>query len=151
MRRKVIQHGPVTLTISLPASWIKKNNIRKGEELNVEEQGGILKVCKENNNLPEKSKEFNLDGLTKETIRTLLGITFKSGYDKLIFSYSNSEMIPFIQERVNSSLLGCEIIEQLSNSCTIKYLHIDSSKEFDNMVKRMFLILEGIGERILEV
>ena len=51
MKRKVVLHGPSTLTISLPYSWIRKFNIKKGQELNVEECGKelVIKIEEEPN------------------------------------------------------------------------------------------------------
>jgi hypothetical protein len=37
IKRKVILHGPSTLTVSLPSKWVKNHNIKKGDELNIEE------------------------------------------------------------------------------------------------------------------
>jgi len=150
MKRSIIQHGPTTLTISLPVKWVRANDINKGDEVEVQEYGNLLKVFKEERNT-KKCKEIAIDYMDKELIRSLIGITFKSGYDVLILTYKNSKMIPYIQERVNSSLLGCEILEQSSNRCVINYVHIDSTKEFKNMVRRMFLILDSLGKRSYEM
>ena len=35
MKRKVVQHGPSSLIVSLPNEWIKKNKIKKGDNLDV--------------------------------------------------------------------------------------------------------------------
>ena len=37
MRRKLIQHGLSSLTISLPRKWVKENNLKKGDEIEVED------------------------------------------------------------------------------------------------------------------
>ena len=40
--RKVIQHGPTTLVVSLPSMWTKKNSIVKGQEVLVYEDENKL-------------------------------------------------------------------------------------------------------------
>ena len=39
MRRKVIKQGPSTLMVSLPSKWVKNKNIKRGDEINLFEQG----------------------------------------------------------------------------------------------------------------
>jgi len=146
MKRKVIQHGS-TLTLTLPVQWTRKNNISKKDEIEVEEVGNGLRVYNAEKESAEKTIEIDVGNLNEEMIKTLIGIAYKSGYDKLTLLNSNQATTSFIQKRVNSSLIGCEILKQTSTGCVIKCLHIDSSKEFNNMVRRMFLILEALGQR----
>ena len=44
MKRKVNQVGTGTLTISLPVNWVKDNNIRKGDELDLLVKGKELRL-----------------------------------------------------------------------------------------------------------
>ena len=38
MKRKINRVGPNTLTVSLPSKWAKRYGLRKGDEINLEEQ-----------------------------------------------------------------------------------------------------------------
>ena len=80
-----------------------------------------------------------------------MGISFKSGYDRIILEYIDESMLPFLLDRVTSSLVGCEVIEQSGTACVIQCLQRDSPSEFWNMVKRMFLILGRMGSITLEI
>ena len=42
MKRKINAVGTGTLTVSLPNKWAQKYNLKKGDELNVAEEGGSL-------------------------------------------------------------------------------------------------------------
>ena len=48
MKRKIVQHGQSTLTLSLPSKWVKKNNIKKGQllDVNVSEKGLLISLDK---------------------------------------------------------------------------------------------------------
>ena len=37
MKRKIVKQGSATMTISLPATWIKKFNLKVGDELEIDE------------------------------------------------------------------------------------------------------------------
>ena len=48
-----MQHGPSSLTITLPSKWVKKQGIRKGEEIEVEQYGiGLLIYAKKRTKTP---------------------------------------------------------------------------------------------------
>ena len=43
MKRKVVQQGPSTLMVSLPAKWAKRLGIKKGDEINIDYSTVFLK------------------------------------------------------------------------------------------------------------
>ena len=57
-RRKVVKHGPSTLTLSLPTSWVQKHGIKKGTELLITPQHGLLSITTLN---PSEGKKTELD------------------------------------------------------------------------------------------
>ena len=44
MKRKLIKHGESSLTISLPRSFVRDNNLKKGQEIEVIESEEQLKL-----------------------------------------------------------------------------------------------------------
>ena len=44
MRRKLIKQGIDTYTLSLPVKWIRKNNLKASEEVDIGEEGSNLMV-----------------------------------------------------------------------------------------------------------
>ena len=49
MKRKVVQHGAKTLTISLPAEWVKRNSVHVGDELEIEDKYTSLEIAQQKN------------------------------------------------------------------------------------------------------
>ena len=49
MQRKVNQIGPSTLMVSLPSKWAKRYNVRKGDSVEVTEEGKSLHIYPERN------------------------------------------------------------------------------------------------------
>jgi len=56
MKRKIVQHGSSSLTITLPIKWVEKFGLKKGGELNVEENGPTLLISTGGRRLPHKKK-----------------------------------------------------------------------------------------------
>ena len=44
MKRKVNKVGPTTLSITLPSKWVKENNIKKGDELELDLKNNNISI-----------------------------------------------------------------------------------------------------------
>ncbi len=84
MKRKVVSHGPASLIISLPAGWVKRYNVRRGDELDVEEDGRTLRVS--TGAVAEgKSISLSLEGFGPLVVRLVKDI-YAQGYDEAVLS-----------------------------------------------------------------
>ncbi|MBT3297830.1 AbrB/MazE/SpoVT family DNA-binding domain-containing protein [archaeon] len=158
----------------MPKSWCKKHHVKAGEELDFIEQGESLVVSPERNlTLPEIT--IDVRGLTSKIIWRYVSSVYRAGYDefKLVFDnldnkqrysalsyntlnflYSDEKdkgpvlsPIEVIQLMVNRCI-GVEIIDQKSKSCTIKELGRTTPQEFDNALRRIFLLLISLAEEV---
>ncbi len=143
-------HGPSTLTVSLPSKWVKNNNIKKGDELNVEDAGSILKVYSGDEHLLTKKIKVDFSDMNKEAINSVMSVLHKSGYDEIEIIFKNPETVKTIQERINSMLIGYEIIEQKGNLCTVKSVSGDHASELDALIRRSFLVSLSLAKNSLE-
>jgi len=148
MKRKLIKHGESSLTISLPRSFVKDNNLKKGQEIEVIESERGLFIS------PEKSKEHksvSIDVSNQlEVIRKILGATYKSGYDELNIKFSSFEEIKEIKQALQSQFAGYEIIKQEKNNILIKKISEDDFEQFDNVIRRFFIIVNEMASDIKE-
>src|SRR3989344_4690886 len=108
MKRKVVLHGPSTLTISLPYAWIRKFNIKKGHELNVEEYGKELIIGMEEEPKLEK-REIDLGNL-KRIGKAYTTASYRQGFDEISLLYAENEYLETIQEILLKETLGFEIV-----------------------------------------
>ena len=171
MKRKTIRQGSNALTITLPQSWIKKQNIEPGSEIEVKEEGNILQISADSR---EESKSIDIDitGLSNILIWRKLSAIYRAGYDEMKIHFKNSknkvvysaftydtlfssgtenqklDAIEIIQAHVNRSI-GTEIIEQGSTYCIIKDMNEISEREFDNAMRRIFLLILNMIEKIV--
>ena len=151
MKRKVIQIADSTQLVSLPRKWAQKYDIKKGEEMDVQEQGNKIIISREGQSHKPSAVEIDITGLDKDSLIFLIRGLYIRGYDeiKLIFNKPviphhriNQEVKVFsvIHGEINRST-GLEIIQQKSNYCVLKNISDSSVKEFDNILRRTFLLI----------
>jgi phosphate uptake regulator len=151
MRRKVIQHGPSSLTISLPHTWVKENNLKKGDEVNLEQEGDAIRVYSGKERLFSKKIVVDLSDLDSQSAKIMLSVIHKSGYDEVEVKFRSPDTIKILQERINSRLIGYEIVDQKGSSCIIKSVASDHLAEFDSLMRRAFLVTISLSENGLSL
>jgi|GEM_PF-2041365 len=145
MKRKVVQHGPSTLIISLPSGWIKKNNVKSGDELDVGEQDKTL-VIASNINTSIKSITQNISSLDPFLVKTFLARIYQKGYDLAYLIHNDPILLKKIQEKT-LELIGYEIIEQNNKYCLIQSISSHIELDFDNSLRKAF----STAKQMLEI
>ncbi len=159
MKRKVIQIADSTQLVSLPRKWTIKYNLKKGDEVDVEEQGNKILISTEKG-IELKNIEIDVTELDRTTVLYYLQSLYRAGYDEIRVIFNNPttthfrtnktiNVITVIHTEVNR-LIGYEIIQQKENFCVIKDLSTSSIKEFDNVVRRIFLLLKDASSDLLK-
>lgn len=143
MRRKLIQHGASSLTVSLPRKWVKENNLKKGNEIEVDELESKI-IISTQKQYGSKKIELDVSG-AQPMVRKMLGAAFKSGYDEICVSFSSHDELKAVQELAREQFTGFEIIRQTKSSITIKNLSQNRFEEFDNVLKRLFFIINQMA------
>ena len=159
MKRKVAKIGPATLMVSLPSKWTKQFDIKKGDEVDLEEKGPSL-LLKTTKIKSKEVKEVDVTEMPKIfVVKSILSL-YKQGYDEIEIVFKNKELkdhesnkrqktSDVIEEAV-ADLIGFEIIEQKSNRIKIKNIATPSPKEFNNVLRRLFLLMISYMEESLE-
>ena len=124
MFRKLIKHGESSLTVSLPRYFVKENNLKKGQEIDIREvdNGLFLSV---NNHKELRLISIDLSGQFC-VIRKILGATYKCGYDEVNITFSSFNELKEIKDALQSQFEGFEIITQGKNNIVIKKISEDS-------------------------
>jgi len=145
MKRKIVKQGAATMTISLPASWIKKFKLNVGDELNIEEIGNRIEITTEKAMGEEKAEldSSKIGPLTKNDLSHL----YILGYDEITIKFDDPKILEQIKERI-PDCIGYEIIDQSENNVTIKSISSALEGEFDNMLRKVFLILKEMSENV---
>lgn len=159
MKRKVIQIANSTQLISLPRKWSLKYGIKKGDEIEVEEDGNKLLVSTEKS-VDIRQIEIDVTGLDRTSILYYIQSLYRIGYDEITVKFNEpytihlrknekKSVISVIHEIV-SRFVGLEIVQQKENFCIIKDISEISQKEFDIALRRIFLLLLDVNNDLLE-
>ena len=166
--------GHNTLTMTLPAEWLKKFNIKPGDEINLSEKDNGLFISIEKINGGKKA-EFNIDGMDIPTIWKYFMAVYREGYDEVSIRFSpdtklespykfftqhkadlkyekkcnKKTAIEFFHEMVNR-FLGFEVTDHGKDFVLIKELSQATSKEFENSLRRVFLLIQQMSEETCE-
>lgn len=138
MKRKLVKQGAATMMVSLPAKWIQKNGLDKGNSVEVDEKNNSIYITLE----PDKAKRhatINLTSLTESSIRTAVTNAYRLGYDAITVHYSSLETLKIIQNVVKTRLIGFEIIKHDDKSCTIENITEPSKEHFENIFSKVWL------------
>jgi phosphate uptake regulator len=148
MRRKLIQHGLSSLTLSLPSKWVKANSLSKGDEVEVETSKKTLVVSAKAGYIHKKI-ELDVAGAGTMTKR-ITAAAFKAGYDEIYVTFSSHEELRIITDLVRAQFSGFGILSQTKNTLTIKNLSATNFDEFDNVLRRFFLMLNDLSNGVSE-
>ena len=174
MKRKVIKQGHNTLTITIPSKWVKNFNLKAGDEIDlIEKDNGLFLTTEKRTDFSKT--EIDISGLDLPVIWKYLMSVYREGYDEILVKFdSNIKLdspykyfikhkldikygkegtkktpLEFFHELVNR-FIGYEIVDYSKDFVIIKEMSEPTSKEFDNALRRVFLLLEQMAEEICE-
>ncbi|MFH1586132.1 MAG: AbrB/MazE/SpoVT family DNA-binding domain-containing protein [archaeon] len=176
MKRKIIRQGHNTMTITLPSDWIKKFNLVPGDEIDVSEVNNELVVSTEGNNGEERKTTIDITNFRMPLLWRFFQGPYREGYDEITikfdpnkeyqsayhyyttqFDYANiGEHVPkkpaidHLQTFVDR-FIGMEIIETGKDHCVIREMGEVSPKEFENSLRRIFLVILQLFDRLIEI
>tara|TARA_Y100000310_G_scaffold129952_1_gene129142 strand:+ start:192 stop:1067 length:876 start_codon:yes stop_codon:yes gene_type:complete len=136
MRRKIIKQGNNALTLTLPRKWTEQQNVKAGDEIDIEEIESALVISSSYN---QKSKEISLIlTTTKEYhIRSIIASCYKEGYG-IIKLTCKKPVTPKTLHTIISSFTGLEITSQTKNTYEIRcFLRIDT-EDCTQLIMKMF-------------
>ena len=150
MIRKITKHGPTTLITSLPQEWVKRFNLVKGDEINVEVKEDKLILSPIKRVEVVKKVTIDLREFDENIVNFILPIPHKIGYDEVEILFVNPKIAKKCQQRINEMLVGYEIIEQSANRILIKNISSSFEEQYENLLKRLFLVTITFANELLQ-
>lgn len=176
MKRKIIKQGHNTLTITLPSEWVKKLNLNAGDEIDlIEDNSSLVINGKQHNGF--KTTTIDITGFSVPMLWRFFQGAYREGYDEIKlkfdpnkkdyegaynyyathFEYSRvgekpikKHVIEMLTEFVNR-FIGMEIIDHGENYCVIREMGEMTSKEFESSLRRIFLLLLDLFDKIISL
>lgn len=149
IKRKVIQIGKFTKVVSLPRNWTKKNNVEKGDEINIEERNDELIISFNDIKKRTLVADLDLSELKEDIVVPLLNILHKEGFHEISLKLNESVPFDMVANKINTQLLGFEIIGHSQNKCLIKNILSSSDSELDELLKKSFLVTISLANNSL--
>lgn len=153
--RKVQKTGGSSFIISLPKEWINKHGIEAKDTVGVLSQpdGNLLITPYMSSEKNVKEKKFDVDEIkdTDFLFRLLIG-AYIMGYN-IIEVTSSRKFIADIKHTVRAFrdiTIGTEIEEESENTIKIKDLVDPTEMPFENTIKRMYILANGMHEDALK-
>ncbi|HOI18685.1 MAG TPA: AbrB/MazE/SpoVT family DNA-binding domain-containing protein [Candidatus Woesearchaeota archaeon] len=143
MKRSIMLLGGKTLVISLPARWAKDNNLRKGQEVDIHNNDGLLYIS------PNTLRDFSSldidirDKKNKSLILKMIFSAYIRGYDEINVRFKNKEQLDLIYSMAYT-LIGFATMRQDKNVITLKDLSEINLDEFDNVYPKIYLMLKEV-------
>jgi len=144
MKRKLVKQGQSTLMISLPAKWIKENNLSKGSEIDLEIIKGNLHIIPTVKKEKKKEIRLKLNNLTESAIRTLITNTYRKGYELVDVEFDNETQYQVLSKVVKNKLIGFDILEKKDKKCVVENITEPSSEQFENIMLKVFFNIKEL-------
>jgi len=138
MKRNVIEMGGKTYVISLPAIWVKRFGIKKGEELDVEEENNRI-IISTNKQRTAKTAKIDVTNLNSTILNRLLYAAYIKGVDEIYVSFYKEEERLLTKRTVNT-LMGFSIVDEGKGYIRMKDMY-GPATEFEPILRRVFFML----------
>lgn len=149
-KRKILKVAERTLAITLPQKWLRDFNLKKGDEVRIEEMYNKIIVKTETS---ENYYKISIDLSQIESldeIEILLGNLYKRGYDLIKISYSSHKTANNVLKVLKHLLRNFKVKEQKEDTIIL----INTIKERSGMIKqgirRSFLTTLMLAEQTLK-
>lgn len=145
MKRKLVQQGAATLMVSLPRKWIKTLNLKKGDEISIQEQDQNLVLSGEEKSI-KKETTINLTHKTEAPIRFLIISLYRAGYEKITIQYSDEKQFQIINQAIKKYLIGFDVTDKRKDSCIIENLTEPSTEQFEIILQKILYNIKSMIE-----
>jgi phosphate uptake regulator len=148
MQRKLVKQGQNATTTTLPAKWIKEQNLKPGDYVNITQEKDKLVI---NSEVVHKKLEvqINLENEEKSYIWHKLISKYIQGFDKLTITHNDASTI----QEISNSFIGI-IIEYHSDKKTVLKNIIekpeDNIKQIIRRISHMLLEHASMLEKVVQ-
>ena len=144
--RKLIKFGGSSFIISIPNLWLKKNNLKKGDVIYVEEDGGSRLILAPTNTVKREEKKVVIDTNNKSEHRVKEEVyrVYTDGADVIKLMGGNINKINEGIRKILNNLMAMEVIEQTNNTLiATNFLNIEDIK-VRSVIRRVDIILRSM-------
>lgn len=141
--RKLIAFGTNSFVISMPKTWVEKNELKKGDIVNISESNNEIIITPEINNSKNFQKiiNININHKSISLIRTEIYTAYLKGFDEIIIKGDNLDNLIKDLRIILFKLSGLEVMHLTSNEMKIKNLLSEKNVSIIEVIKRTHSML----------
>jgi hypothetical protein len=114
--------------------------LKKGQEVDVEEQGNEL-VVRTEKKINNDSKRVNIDEILPVS-RRYINALYRRGVDEIEIHYNKEHELEGIKKALNNELSTFEIVKKDGKICLVKSISEVEEREIDNLIRRTLILLK---------
>ncbi|MDP3882260.1 MAG: AbrB/MazE/SpoVT family DNA-binding domain-containing protein [Nanoarchaeota archaeon] len=149
MKRKIIQQGNNSYTVTLPIKWVREQGL-EDNEVEINEEDGRIVIS-----IPEGAKKkgnfvrVNLGKYHPRTIKSILNGFYRKGFDKVTIGFESKEQLDQIKKSTRD-LLGFEVVEEDEKHCVLQNIAEPSGEKYEAILRKVFLSIKEDSQEMLE-
>ena len=149
--RKLISFGKGSYILSMPKTWIAKNNLKKGDMISISDDGFELVLSAGRQDEKSEAKEIDIDAKGKdlEILKTEIVTSYLNGYDTISIMFENNSKDVTRIKDVIRNLSGMEIMEQTSTRIVARNLINLNEISISNIIRRIDIITRAMVEDVI--
>ncbi len=146
--RKLIGFGKGSFIVSMPKSWVEKNNLKKGDLISLSDDGVELVLSASQEAKKLDSKEIDIDARSKdlEVLKAEIVSSYLNVFDTINILFDNNSRDVTRIKDILRNLSGLEIMEQTSTRIVAKNLINIGEISTSNIIRRMDIITKAMME-----
>lgn len=135
MKRKLVQQGVSTLMVSLPITWVKEQELKKGDEVVCEEEEGNLVISKD-----RVTTKASLTITTSDPFlaKQIILNGYRKGYHRIALTLADQKHIDLVEELCHHNLLGFEVTKREGKHCIIEALSEPTPDQYPLILEKFF-------------
>ncbi|MBN2454146.1 phosphate uptake regulator PhoU [Candidatus Woesearchaeota archaeon] len=149
--RKLMAFGQSSYIVSVPKGWVKKNKLKKGDILVIEERLNELAISAHEAGKKSAPKEISIqsNGKSEVQLRTEINSAYINNYD-IITVMGEGRQLKTVKSIIHS-LAGMEVLEETSTKIVAKEMLDVKEVSLQNIVRRMDLIIRSMLNDLLVI
>ena len=144
--RKLMEFGNGSYIITIPRSWAKSNNLKKGDLLMMDEKEHELVIGTKPSSVESQHTEIVIEtaGKPMQQIKTEIVTAYLNCHDTIIIHAKDLDKSTLLIKGMMRNLSGMEIMEANASKIVAKNILNPMEVSMDNVVRRMDIIVRSM-------
>ncbi|QOJ79335.1 phosphate uptake regulator PhoU [Infirmifilum lucidum] len=152
LARRIIRLGRASLSITLPRTWVEKNNLKEGDTVFVEDYDNYLLISpvRRHEQFKEEVKVLEATPGDEDSLERMIIALYQAGYTSIKVVSRSGRVTPELRDSVRKTLkrlVGLEVFEEGSDYILLQMVADASLIEIPKVLGRMeVLVLNSIRD-----